>query len=449
MLKIIFSILMYLSITTNVQSSEVQINDIDETLWPKIKITLELPLTIENLSSYNLELNNGKEKIHPNLVNIKYHDDAHINTLVAIDASRSISKDFVSAIKEGLINYFKHLSKEEQISIITFNDTVQILCGFTSNKTELISTIQKLEIGGKKTELYRSIKSSCDILKNIPGKRSLIIISDGYDEGNNLKIEDIIKHALDSNVNIFTISLPSITKNARDGYKNLNILEEKTNGIYEKSDTPFSLSSVLFTILEKNRRLGTKEHELLFTIPDNYRSSTSISGNLIIKDNDYASTTKINISHTIQTEKKDNYFIDKVKNYKSIIIVFLILILLLIFIFLTKKRTAVSRDYSKKILISPYTIEFNSYGLIFPLQFGQSTLGSDLNNTIVIDEPTVSRKHALLIVTETGCQIEDLNSTNGIYVNDKKIDRATLLRAGDQLYFGRAKAIIKCNIILK
>ena len=60
--------------------------------------------------------------------------------------------------------------------------------------------------------------------------------------------------------------------------------------------------------------------------------------------------------------------------------------------------------------------------------------GCELN----IDSPSVSRYHALVVVDAKGAVIEDLNSTNGVYVNGRKIMREPL-RDGDSVTVGEAK----------
>ena len=54
---------------------------------------------------------------------------------------------------------------------------------------------------------------------------------------------------------------------------------------------------------------------------------------------------------------------------------------------------------------------------------------------VVLRDPNVSRRHAQLIYTGSDWTIEDLNSTNGTLVNNRRITRCPL-RSGDLLTFG-------------
>ena len=51
----------------------------------------------------------------------------------------------------------------------------------------------------------------------------------------------------------------------------------------------------------------------------------------------------------------------------------------------------------------------------------------------------VSRKHAVIHRTDSGCTIEDMGSTNGTYVNKKRIQphAPQEIKAGDEVRFGK------------
>ncbi|HVC02965.1 MAG TPA: FHA domain-containing protein [Steroidobacteraceae bacterium] len=69
---------------------------------------------------------------------------------------------------------------------------------------------------------------------------------------------------------------------------------------------------------------------------------------------------------------------------------------------------------------------------------GRTRIGRGAGCEIVLDSLSVSRQHALLLVDDQGAIIEDLNSTNGVHVNGRKIKRSRL-RDGDAVTIGDAK----------
>lgn len=63
------------------------------------------------------------------------------------------------------------------------------------------------------------------------------------------------------------------------------------------------------------------------------------------------------------------------------------------------------------------------------------TVGRLGENTISIDAPTVSRHHARLVRTRDGWAVEDLDSTNGTFVNGERLTKAVDLHDGDRVDF--------------
>src|SRR5687768_11491953 len=55
---------------------------------------------------------------------------------------------------------------------------------------------------------------------------------------------------------------------------------------------------------------------------------------------------------------------------------------------------------------------------------------------IAIDDGLVSRMHARISVRDNAVVVEDLHSTNGVYVNGTRITHNALLREGDRLLVG-------------
>jgi pSer/pThr/pTyr-binding forkhead associated (FHA) protein len=54
----------------------------------------------------------------------------------------------------------------------------------------------------------------------------------------------------------------------------------------------------------------------------------------------------------------------------------------------------------------------------------------------VIDEEVVSSHHARLVFRSSQWWVEDLRSTNGSYLNDERLDTATVIIKGDELRVG-------------
>lgn len=70
------------------------------------------------------------------------------------------------------------------------------------------------------------------------------------------------------------------------------------------------------------------------------------------------------------------------------------------------------------------------------LLFGEvTTLGREQSNDIVVQSRGVSRYHARITRTGSTFAVEDLGSSNGTWLNDKRIEGKAMLRDGDHVRF--------------
>jgi|SRR5580658_212130 general secretion pathway protein A len=75
-----------------------------------------------------------------------------------------------------------------------------------------------------------------------------------------------------------------------------------------------------------------------------------------------------------------------------------------------------------------------------PLHIGRLIVGRTPDNDVYIDSRFVSRHHCQLITTSHSCVVEDLNSTNGIFVKSNRV-RRHYLNDGDVVLVGKHELI--------
>lgn len=84
-------------------------------------------------------------------------------------------------------------------------------------------------------------------------------------------------------------------------------------------------------------------------------------------------------------------------------------------------------------------IELNYQGktlATFETENEQISIGRNSKNDVHIDNPAVSNSHAVVKKVMNTYFIEDLGSTNGTFVNEKKIDKYELFD-GDEVIIGK------------
>jgi pSer/pThr/pTyr-binding forkhead associated (FHA) protein len=68
-----------------------------------------------------------------------------------------------------------------------------------------------------------------------------------------------------------------------------------------------------------------------------------------------------------------------------------------------------------------------------------TTLGRDVNNAIVVDDQFASAEHAVLTYRGRTWYVEDLDSTNGTFVNGARVEGVAPLGYGDELQIGQVR----------
>jgi hypothetical protein len=71
---------------------------------------------------------------------------------------------------------------------------------------------------------------------------------------------------------------------------------------------------------------------------------------------------------------------------------------------------------------------------VYPLKVGVNTIGRLPDNDVVIPGPYVSRRHcAILVHAGDGCELYDIASKNGTFINGLKLNGPTHLASGDEI----------------
>lgn len=71
---------------------------------------------------------------------------------------------------------------------------------------------------------------------------------------------------------------------------------------------------------------------------------------------------------------------------------------------------------------------------VYPLRVGLNTVGRLADNDVVVPDAYVSRRHCAIVVHATnGCELHDVASKNGTFLNGCKINGPTRLNSGDEI----------------
>lgn len=132
-----------------------------------------------------------------------------------------------------------------------------------------------------------------------------------------------------------------------------------------------------------------------------------------------------------------------------VVLVFRILLVLALYSFLgwifylifTDLQATNSKIISRRIPMITITLENESDN---PLSFEEAeiTIGRDKNCDIEIHDDTVSSLHARLSYHHNQWWVEDLQSTNGTFLNDERVFTSIVMISGDELRLGNARLMV-------
>ena len=90
-----------------------------------------------------------------------------------------------------------------------------------------------------------------------------------------------------------------------------------------------------------------------------------------------------------------------------------------------------SRRASRLVVLEPKERKGHAWDLA-----GELTIGRAAGCQITLDDSYVSQLHARVFIRDSVLYVEDLGSTNGTYLNTRKVTSAVPLQRGDKLKVG-------------
>ncbi len=132
--------------------------------------------------------------------------DMPIHAAVAIDISASMEKSLPKA-QEAALRFLEGTVKpRDRAAIITFNDHPNLVVKFTHDLKDLAGGLAGLK-AERGTALYDSLVYSFYTFNGLKGRRALLLLSDGRDEGSRFTWEEALEFARRAGVTVYSIGL--------------------------------------------------------------------------------------------------------------------------------------------------------------------------------------------------------------------------------------------------
>ena len=189
------------------------------------------------------------KRLVPGLVedDFEVYDNGKLQTLIAFDnkplpitvvvmldtsGSMTLALDLVKSAAE---QFLIRMMPEDQGMVGSFNDKIKFLPeGFTNNRDELIRALKDLDFGYP-TRLYDAVNQSMAQLKGIPGRRVVLVFTDGDDNASKFGAGDVTDRGRTEDVMVYSIGLENRYFNGQSWTisspdRGLKRLSEETGG---------------------------------------------------------------------------------------------------------------------------------------------------------------------------------------------------------------------------
>ncbi len=150
--------------------------------------------------------------------------DLPIHAAVALDISASMEKSLEQAQGAALRFLQGTVRPKDRAAVITFNDHPTLAVRFTRDVTALAGGLAGLK-AERGTALYDSLVFSFYTFNGLKGRRAILLLSDGRDEGSRFTYDEALEFARRSGVAVYAIGLGEDVEKRK-----LAVIAEETGG---------------------------------------------------------------------------------------------------------------------------------------------------------------------------------------------------------------------------
>lgn len=167
-----------------------------------------------SLAGTTLTATLGDQRLDPVEVQSFHESGEGVAYIFLVDISKSLSEREFSLIQESLENWMVTLRPQDRAAILAFGDESRLVVDYTSDVEVLRESLSALGPTDSSTVLFEAIHDGFELARrrdgDLPGRRVLIVLTDGRDEGSGWTLEDTLAVIRDDPAPIFAIGLSRI-----------------------------------------------------------------------------------------------------------------------------------------------------------------------------------------------------------------------------------------------
>ena len=160
-----------------------------------------------------------------------------LHVALLVDTSASMA-EMLPEVEAAAIEFFRStLEPGDRAAVLTFSEEPRLAAPFDDDLARLTTALVGLR-AERGTALWDSLVYSLHYFQGVPGRRALLVFSDGADRGSRFRFEEALAYAQHAGVAIYAVSFGQAASGILEGRRRLARLAEATGG------QAFTLTSV-------------------------------------------------------------------------------------------------------------------------------------------------------------------------------------------------------------
>lgn len=198
-----------------------------------------------------------------------------LTTMLVMDVSGSMDKNGkINGAKAAAKAYVDQMRPEDQAGLMVYNTRVNYAQPLTTDHTVLNTAIDGIKTGGD-TAMYDALIAAEEALKDVAGRKAVIVVTDGLDNSSSSNATDVIAGIGPSGLSISTIGLGDASTRSQQGLDEagLKSLAQQAGGAYSYAGDPNALSA----LFQLYGRALQNEYEITYVSPSSLRDGVNRS----------------------------------------------------------------------------------------------------------------------------------------------------------------------------
>jgi Ca-activated chloride channel family protein len=154
----------------------------------------------------------GEPAEAPGNPGIDLHSDAFVgtNVFVLFDTSNFMYRGFVYA-EDAIADFVRGLDRADSVAVYTFSRNLSRAASLTRDRGDAIGGLRK-SVAGDDTALYNALLLTLRDAAKVPGRKVVIVFSNGPDNASMVAPDDVRAVAEDEGIPIYVISTNEVNK---------------------------------------------------------------------------------------------------------------------------------------------------------------------------------------------------------------------------------------------